>query len=210
MRAILAATSVLCAAAVCTASARADELTDLRGIRVGMTIQELPADGYQNFACAGTAKQNVAGWADWKSCPADAAGLRALNADYDQPRVEGTFIAGHPVNLTLAFAHDGRLTKVTIETDPKARLYLRKKAYLLGQQAKYRYGGEKGWDCKELKPTGEEEPLGPTFIKEHCSKKFQDREVVVDRALFRKAGSNDPKNFTSESRVSISWLGKPT
>lgn len=209
MRARLALTALLAGAAMSSAPARAEDLMDLRGIRVGMMIQDLPGEGYQAFACTGAPTQKLSGWKDWKTCAADASGARTLTAAYDQPRVEGTFIAGHPVDLTLAFDQQSRLIKVVIETDPKARLYLRKKAYLLGQQAKYRYGEDR-WDCQAIKPTGAEEPLGPTFIKEHCSKKLQDREVVVDRALYHKAGSNDPKNFVSESRVAIIWLGKPT
>jgi len=41
-------------------------------------------------------------------------------------------VAGHPAILTLLIDDNGHVTGLQIETDPKARLYVRKKAFLLG------------------------------------------------------------------------------
>ena len=41
-------------------------------------------------------------------------------------------VAGHPAILTLLIDDTGHVAGLQIETDPKARLYIRKKAFLLG------------------------------------------------------------------------------
>ncbi len=55
------------------------------------------------------------------------------------------------VILTLSIDDAGRVVGLEIMTDPKARLYLKKKAYLLGTQAMSRYGAD-GWTCSEQPP----------------------------------------------------------
>ena len=84
-------------------------------------------------------------------------------------QVEGTKVAGHPVLLSLLIG-DGRdsVDGIVIETDPTARLYLRKKAFLFGDQVKARYG-DQGWTCRR-RARGDEEPVGGVFLKEHCEK----------------------------------------
>jgi hypothetical protein len=189
------------------ASAQEQSISDLRGISVGMRVDELPASGYRGFACAAGGKA-LSGWSEWKACAPDAAGLSAMHVAYDQPGEEDTLVAGHPVILTLFFAADGEVARIAIETDSHSRLYMRKKAHLLAQQTKAHYG-ESGWECQPVKPDGDEEPIGPTLIKENCTKTLPDRVVTIRRSLYRKAGS-DPKDFVSESRIEIAWRRQPT
>jgi len=173
---------------------------DLRDIEVGMAVTELPAAGYANFACAG--EQAIAGWLGWRDCPADAKGLHAIRFDYDRSTSrEGTIVAGHPAILTLFVDDRGIVAGLRIETNPQARLFNRKKAFLLGLQVKSRYGDE-GWTCRQGEPAGGEQPLGGVFVKESCTKTLQGRAIEVERNLFRRP-DQDTKSFVDETRINI-------
>lgn len=175
---------------------------DLREIRVGMSASELDESGYVNLSCAADPKQALAGWAKWRDCPGDASGKRAVHFGFD-PAVsrDGTMVAGHPVILTLSIDASGRIAGLQIETDPKARLYIRKKAFLLGLQARSRYGSD-GWACSDGKPDAGDEPVGGVFLRERCTKTISNRSLVVERNLFRRAGQ-DTKSFTDETKINI-------
>jgi hypothetical protein len=101
----------------------------------------------------------------------------------------------------LLIDDSGHVAGLQIETDPKARLYVRKKAFLLGLQARSRYGSE-GWACTESQPSGGDEPVGGVYLKERCTKTIGGRSLVVERNLFRRPGQ-DIKNFVDETRISI-------
>jgi hypothetical protein len=175
---------------------------DLRDIRVGMPVAELPERGYQDFACAAAPERKLSGWSTWRDCPSDPGGAHAVLFGYDPLTArDGTMVAGHPVILTLTIDDDGRVATLQIVTDPKARLYLRKKAFLLGQQAKSRYGAE-GWDCSQSSPSTDEQPVGGVYVKELCKKTTADRRLVIERNLFRRPGS-DARSFIDETRISI-------
>ena len=184
--------------------ARAYELmgSDLRDIRVGMAVIELPKAGYTNFVCASSPERTLSSWDDWNDCLAGADGTHAVRFGYDPATSrEGTMVAGHPAILTLLIDNAGRVAGLQIVTDPKARLYMRKKAFLLGTQARSRYGSE-GWACTEGKPSAEEQPVGGVYVKEQCTKAINGRTIVVERELFRRA-DQDMKSFIDETRISI-------
>jgi hypothetical protein len=180
---------------------------DLRDIRIGMAAAELGQSGYVDFACAGDPKHVLAGWTNWRDCPADASGTRAIRFGYD-PSIsrDGTIVAGHPAILTVLINETGHVAGLQIETDPKARLYLRKKAFLLGLQARSRYGSD-GWVCTDGKPDAGEQPVGGVYLRERCTKTISGRSLVVERNLFRRLGQ-DPKSFVDETRISITAAGK--
>lgn len=205
----LSATLALTLLAVAPAwtPARAED-ADLREFRVGMAASELPVAGYADFSCAGG--QGLEGWQDYRRCPPDAAGLHPLRFHYQDgandlafinDSYEGTKVGGHPVLLTLLISGAGIVEGLRIETDPAARLNRRKKAYLLGELAKARYG-EAGWACTEEPAAAGEEPVGGTFLKEHCEKATPSRRYVLDRQMFRRAGS-DARAFVSGSQLEI-------
>lgn len=174
---------------------------DLRDIRVGMTASELPKTGYVGFACA-TDTKSIPGWDKWSDCPADAGGMHAIKFGYDpETSREGTMVAGHPAALTLMVDSDGQVAGLRIETDPKARLYMHKKAFLLGMQAKSRYGSE-GWACTEATPSAGEQPVGGVYVNEQCKKTVSGRSLVVERRLFRRP-DQDIKTFVDETSISI-------
>jgi hypothetical protein len=172
-----------------------------------MAAAELGESGYVDFACASDPKHALAGWISWRDCPSDASGTRAIRFGYD-PSIsrDGTMVAGHPAILTLLIDDSGHVTGLQIETDPKARLYVRKKAFLLGLQARSRYGSD-GWACTEGQPDKGDEPVGGIYLRERCTKTISGRSLVVERNLFRRPGQ-DIKSFVDETRISIKAASK--
>ncbi|GLH82222.1 hypothetical protein SSBR45G_71310 [Bradyrhizobium sp. SSBR45G] len=184
------------------ASAQAVPSYDLRDITVGMPVGDLPNDGYVNLVCAGDPDRKLDAWSSWRNCPADDQTRRAVRFEFDpETSQDGTKVAGHPVLLTAVIDDKGKVSGLTIETDPKARLYIRKKAFLLGNQVKSRYGAD-GWDCKEQQPTASEQPVGGVFLREVCKKSVPGRMLTVERELFRKP-DQDAKSFVDQTRIQI-------
>jgi hypothetical protein len=179
---------------------------DLRDIRIGMAVADLPSTGYADFSCAVDTKIKPSGWSGWRDCPADPDGLRALRFGYDPSTSRGgTLVAGHPAILTALIDKEGTVAGLKIDTDPKARFYLRKKAFLFGPQVKARYGSD-GWDCAEAQLDAGEQPVGGVHVKERCTKTMQGRSLVIERNLYRKSGQ-DEKSFVDETRVTILRAG---
>ncbi|MBX5454421.1 MAG: hypothetical protein K6U10_10870 [Acidobacteriia bacterium] len=174
------------------------EENDLREFRVGMPVSALPKTGYRDFSCAADPAISLSGWQDFAKCPEDGAhrhGVRFFYDDAANPmaklsaKFQGTKVAGHPVLLTLLIGDDRRVQALRIETDPSARLYLRKKAFLFADQVKLHFGQD-GWKCSEGTPSATEQPVGGVFYKEHCEKTTPTRHFVLDRALYRNP--NEP------------------
>ena len=175
---------------------------DLRDIRIGLAVADLPSAGYVDFFCAADANVKPSGWSAWRDCPAGADGLRALRFGYDPATSrDGTVVAGHPAVLTALIDDKGTIAGLKIATDPKARLYLRKKAFLFGTQVKDRYGSD-GWACTQGQLDAGEQPVGGVYVKERCTKTMQGRALAVERDLFRRAGQ-DERSFVDETRVTI-------
>jgi hypothetical protein len=191
----------LCALLIASGALAAQSISDLHDISVGMSAQDLPASGYHNLSCLG-ANQPVESWHDLTSCSADADGLRGLHVEYDRPGHDETLVAGHPVDLSLFFDASARLVKIEIKTKDQTSLYMRKKAYRLGIQAKEHYGDE-GWTCKKGQPSATEEAIGPTYINDTCSKTADNRAIEVTNRFFQKSGGG-PRDFVSQSLVVVS------
>jgi hypothetical protein len=193
-----------------TPAAATAEENDLREFRLGTRADELPRTGYVGFACSAPPFTKLAGWRDYAKCPPDAAGLHEIRFRYDSASdpmalvnedFEGTRVAGHPVHISLMIGGTGHLEGIRIRTNPGARLYLRKKAFLLGRQVLQRYG-EEGWSCTKREPSTDEEPIGGVFMKEHCEKTTATRRFILDRQLFRRAGKA-LKFFVSNTELLI-------
>lgn len=190
------------------------EQNDLRDFRVGMPVGDLPSEGYVGLACADDPASTLHRWDEYRTCPADARGLHPVRFRYDEavnPRAgvndqfEGTKVAGHPVLLTLLIGDDGLIDGLTIETDPRGRLYLRKKAFLFADQVKARYG-EEGWACSSASPAADEGPVGGVFVKEHCEKTVGRRHLILDRQLLRRS-DQELKDFVGATRLTILRVG---
>jgi hypothetical protein len=167
-----------------------------------MPAADLPGAGYVDLACAADPQKTLTSWTGWRDCPADPSGFHEIKFSYDPATSrDGTMVAGHPAILTLLVDDAGIAGGLRIETDPTARLYIRKKAFLLGIQAKSRYGLD-GWSCTEAQPDAGEQPVGGVFVRERCSKSVPNRSIVVERNLFRKP-EQDIKSFVDETRMTI-------
>lgn len=188
--------------------AASESLSDLRGVNVGMSVQNLPVSGYRNLSCVGTTNQLLQNWSDWKSCTAGADGLRRVHLEYDQPGQDDTLVAGHPVDLSASFDDSGRVVRIEIKTLDHTSLYMRKKAYRLGLQAREHYGDE-GWTCKSARPGADEEAIGPTYINDTCSKTEDNRAIEVTSRFFHKTGGS-PKDFVSDSLVVVNLRSQDT
>lgn len=178
---------------------------DVRDFRVGMALSNLPTHGYAEFRCLADGT-TIAGWADYQKCSQDPQGLREVGFRYDDEGGHDTKIAGQPVLLSLLFEQNGTVEAIRVRTDPSARLFLRKRGYIFGQQVMARYGDD-GWNCTDMKPKADEEPIGGIFLSEHCEKAFGIRHIVLDRALF---GTKDkgPNAFVSSTTFIVSLKGR--
>ena len=196
----------LCAA---TTGTRAEE-GDIRDLSVGQSAAELPQIGYVELACAAKPDTALDSWADYEKCPVDKDGRREVRFQFDDstnPRAQyndnlrGTRIGGHPVLISLRLTAKGVVDAILIETDPKVRLFLKKKAFLMALQIRERYGAE-GWTCADRPRADGEEAIGGQFIKEHCEKATATRRYAYDRSLYQKSGQ-DLRDFVSTTRFSI-------
>jgi hypothetical protein len=194
------------AAAVLAAVPAMATAGDLRDINVGMAISDVSDEGYINLTCVGDKTHRLADWAQWQACPAGPDKLTGIRFEYDRATArEGTMVAGHPAVLTVMIDQDAKIAALTIETDPTARLYLKKKAFLLGLQAKSRYG-EDGWSCSQAQPAGDKLEVGGVFVNERCTKTTDGRSNEIERRLYREP-SRDIKEFTDETRITIRRVG---
>jgi hypothetical protein len=193
-----------------TMVAASPERSDLRDLSVGMTVSDLPTDEYVDLACSVDPKVSLAKWVDFGTCQADSAGLHEVSFHYDDSRnplaavndrYEGTKLGGHPVLLSLLIDKTGVVQRIRAVTDPGARPFMRKKAFLLAFQVKTHYG-EEGWSCSDEQPSNDELSVGGIFIKEHCEKQAEHRKLLLDRLLYRKAGQS-MKEFMNETRFEI-------
>jgi hypothetical protein len=182
---------------------------DLRDLKVGMSVNDIPVGDYIDFACAAAPGQTVAAWTEFRRCPPDAGGLHAVSFRFNESRnalaqvndkYEGTKVTGHPVVLSLAIDSGGTVDRLRIDTDPKARLFLRKKAHLLALLVKTRYG-EDGWDCRNADPEGAT-PVGGLLVNEHCEKSAPGRRLILDRAVYRRPGQS-MNDFVNETHLEI-------
>jgi hypothetical protein len=184
-----------------SACAQADPNFDVRDLVVGMPIRAIPNGGYVDLFCADDASRKLSSWSASRECPVGANGMRAVRFRFDPDTSQGgTSIAGHPVILTALF-DSATLAGLKIDTDPDASLRMRKKAFLLGDQAKSRYGSE-GWMCTQRHPEVDEHPIGGVYIKESCRKPLQGRALVVERDLFRRSDRGS-KDFVNRTGVNI-------
>jgi hypothetical protein len=211
---LLGAAAAACiGAGLAAAEEQSAQNNDLRDFRVGMKVSDLPREGYGNFACVGddgTSGISLESWEDYAECPTDAAGLREVRFEYTATRVEfvkandkweGTRVYGHPAIVSLLIDEGGVVDGIRIATDPEARRYMRKKAFLLGTQAKFHFSPET-WQCEKLEPAGGEEPVGGIFLKERCVNRYDDRVVKLEIDLFRTPGQS-MEEFVNATRLEI-------
>ena len=199
---------------LCSGLAWGQEGGDLRDLRVGMPVGAIAPDEYVDLSCAGTNNQSIDAWSDFRKCPKTAAGLYSVGFRFNDrlnglaqlnDSYQGTKVAGHPVALAALIDEQGTIDGLRIDTDPKARLFWHKKAYLLGQAFKNRYG-EDGWECHNREPTEGRTAVGGILIMEHCEKSADGRKLLLDRAVYR-ARSQATNDFVNATHIEIRRIG---
>lgn len=212
-RAFLRRLAGLCLAALCLGSghalAQANE-DDLRDLRIGTRIENMPPRGYFEFACGtngGPPGRRLTGWAEFANCQPEPSGLHEVYVRHDDEmefvsrvlreidgegtpfeKNSGTRLAGHPIILSVLFDRDGVLQGIRAVTDPRVEIEFRRRAFLLRVRVFNRYDTE-GWDCVNLPPEEGQTPVGGIFLKQTCSKIVRDsRRIVVRAHFFRKPG----------------------
>lgn len=214
IRLVLSQALILLVVTLIPAAARAAEDPregDLRDLRVGMTVAELPDQGYAGIACGNDGAEPgppIAGWRDYRACPANPAGWHEVAFEYAPSPLaelgdqwEGTKVAGHPVIPSLLIDGHGVVQGIRIVTDPDARLYLKKKAFLLGLRVMGRYGRD-GWTCTERDPGDGRSAVGGMYIERRCEKTFEDRRLILKTDLYRTA-EQEGQAFTGATRLEI-------
>lgn len=182
---------------------------DIRGLRVGVAAAALPMRGFAQFTCT-VSGEAIGGWVEHARCGAGADGLREVSVRYDEAvqvwaavndMWEGTKLAGHPVLLSVLFDEGGTAQAIRVVTDPKARFYLRKKAFLLGIRVMGRYGRE-GWACADDPTDAGRIPVGGMLFARECVKDLPDRRLLLRTDLYRGPGQVG-RDFTDATRFEI-------
>ena len=216
-RKLLVKLLITTAAMVCVGSAAATEKPedgDIRGMHIGMHVEDINNANYERVSCArldgdGSTQADIAKVSAFADCPADASGLISVQVHYAaiepwskiSDRFQGTKLAGHPVNLYVRISSEGIVQALLAETDPQARRYMRKKAFLLTLRIKGRYGRE-NWTCSKDTPNDQKHRVGGMFIDETCKKQLDGRQLIVHTRLYRKAGQG-PKDFVGSTIFEI-------
>lgn len=184
---------------------------DIRDLIIGSKVSDFPQEGYVELFCTAAPKQQLDNWEGYSTCPANAAGQHEVSFQFDKSadalsqandRSQGTKIGGHPVLISILVSAKQTLDGINIETDPNVRLFLKKKAFLMGLQIRERYGVD-GWACVDKPQAEGEEAVGGEFINEHCTKTTPTRRYVYDRVLLQRKGKA-LKDFVSATRLEIS------
>jgi hypothetical protein len=217
-RVVLILGIVCCLAAPAAAQmARRATIWDLA---IGAPIAAQPKpDEFRGFACGsngGPPRAPLAGWADFKRCPAEPDGLHEVYFEYDDEneyiarahdddrainRWAGTHEVTFPVIASALFDAAGVLKGIRLVTDARpehrnditeANRKKREDAYTLGTVMASRFDIDPARDCTSLPRAEGESPVGTLFVKRVCERKdfAAGRRIVVRASLFRKPGQS--------------------
>lgn len=195
----------------------------LQDLQVGATVDQMPAAiEFRNYACGsdgGPPLSKLAGWSDFKTCPADANGLHEVYFEYDNEaeyilramndpravRFIGTTEQGFPVVTSALFSDDGVLRGVRLVTDPRPNytadsffdlsdLRTRESFYLLGPFVGGQAGINPAKDCTSIPLGDREAAVGDVWVKLDCERDADGKRYLLQTRYFRKAGqvARDP------------------
>lgn len=199
----------MCALAGLPAGAAEPFPPDFRTLGLGIAAADLPAEGYEAFACGsngGPPLQRLRGWTDFMRCNPDSNGLREVYVEFggelgrmselfkeqfhQDPwfqRYGGTRVANFPVVMSLLFDKDGISRGFRVVTDSRAPTEDRGRSYLLRFRVYPIYGSE-GWTCTDRKPAPGETGVGNTYLNQLCTKEVDGKYVRVEGQFFRRPG----------------------
>lgn len=189
-------------------------------LQLGQPVAAQPSpDEFRGFACGsngGPPRQPLTGWADYKTCPAEASGLYEVYFEYDDEyeyiarardlqrevaRWAGTTERGFPVIVSALFGDDGTMRAIRLVSDPRpdrrddtndADLKTREQAYLLGGIMAARFDIDPKRDCTALPPADGESAVGGLFVKQSCERSDPGAGIRVALKInyFRKPGQS--------------------
>jgi len=189
-------------------------------LKIGAPIAEQPPPNeFRGFACGsngGPPRAPLAGWTDFKRCPAEPDGLHEVYFEYDDEleyiarahdndreisRWAGTHEVTFPVITSALFDDTGVLKGVRMVTDARpehrnditeANRRKREEAYTLGGVMAARFNIDAARDCQSVPPAEGETPVGSLFVKQVCERKdtAAGRRIVLRVNLFRKPGQS--------------------
>ena len=189
-------------------------------LKLGAPIAEQPQPNeFRGFACGsngGPPRAPLAGWVDFKRCPAEPDGLREVYFEYDDEleyiarahdddreisRWAGTHEVTFPVITSALFDDAGILKGIRMVTDARpehrnditeANRKKREEAYSLGTVMASRFDIDPARDCQSVPPAEGESSVGSLFVKQVCERKdvAAGRRIVVRVNLFRKPGQS--------------------
>ena len=193
--------ALLCLPAAAARSQPA-EAGDIRELRLGLAVADLSDSRFAGIACAvpdaaGAPARDLAGWGAFRTCPADASGLREIRAgfapppDYDAATMPPlhTRIAGIPSILSVLLDEDGVIRGLGVATDLEAPWTDRRLAHLAERAMLTRYGPD--WSCTDRPERPGFTPVGGIYIDRRCETLFRgDRRVIVETHFFRRPGQS--------------------
>jgi len=188
--------------------ARASDLGEIHGLKLGLEAPSMTMDGFGELACGsngGPPRQRLDDWAGFGKCRAEPNGLHEVYARFDDEDEfigraiddplyagsrTGTRVAGHPVILSVLFDDAGVLRGLRFISDPRAALVERRMAHLL-RLAIINHYDPAGWTCTDLPADPGETPVGGIFIKQRCEKLMPERRMTLEVRFLRKPGQSD-------------------
>jgi hypothetical protein len=187
-------------------------------LKIGAPIAEQPKPAaFRGFACGsngGPPRAPLAGWADFKRCPAEPDALHEVYFEYDDEneyvarahdndreisRWAGTHEVTFPVIASALFDDAGILKGIRLVTDARpehrnditeANRKKREEAYNLGSVMASRFNMEPERDCVSQPPAEGEGSVGGLFVKQACERREAGHRIVVRVNLFRKPGQS--------------------
>ncbi len=189
---------------------------DIRDFTPGMTVDELPGEGYMNFACGtdgGAPQGEISGWGAFGKCPADSEGLHEVAFEYDDRDVEyeefeGTQIANHEVLVSLLIDDVGTVQGIRVFTNPFARAYYKRRARILATAVRSRFG-PRDWRCRRLEPEAGQGAVGGVFLKENCVKDLGGRTIDMTARFYREYG-DEGEEIVSQTAFEIRLNAPPS
>lgn len=177
---------------------------DVRTFRVGMTVDQLPREGYLGFACGQNGDKpspEISGWDAYAECVPEDDGLHEVAFQYDDSEnryesLEGTAVAGHPVIISLLISAAGVVDGIRVFTDPFARPYHIRRARTMSRKVKARFGMD-GWDCHDVPRADTEVEVGGVFTKERCKKSLDGRTVDLYTQFYRTYATGEEQIINS-------------
>ncbi len=175
-------------------------------VDLGMNVHDLDDLWFQEYACGsngGPPLLPLAGWADFKRCDADEAGLFEIYFRYDDEveywakahalttRIElysGTKAYSHPLIVSVLVDQDGVIHVIRMVTDWREELRFREAAWRLERFIRPRYHMADEY-CRDLQRLEGETDVGGMYIKRRCERQDDlGRNIVIQTHLFRKPG----------------------